>query len=641
MRVATALALSFLAASPSAAQPYTNGTGAAVPYQLQTPPLDTPWTDQVGTSPWPEYPRPQLVRDSWKNLNGLWTYQSSTGAGQVPALPPTPLEREILIPSCIESAISGIQVLNVSSMWFATTFTVPSEWANQQVLLNFEAVDYEATVFINGRQAAFHRGGYWRFTVDATQYVNRNGTNELLVYVFDPTDAPGYEIPRGKQTLTPSHIFYRPCSGIWQTVWLEPAPAAHVTQLDVAAGADGTVNVTVHSSANQSLPVEFSVLRDGNVVATAEGTSGSAFDLSVDAPDLWSPDTPTLYNISVKLGDDFVTSYTGFRTIETGVVDGVKRPLLNGEFLFQVGTLDQGFWPDGIYLAPTLEALIFDLKVLKDLGMNMVRKHIKVEPDLFYHACDTLGLLVIQDMPSMLLDSGEPTADQQAEFERQFDILINQHKSYTCIVTWVIYNEGWGQIRSYHPEYQIADRIDELDGTRLIDATSGWYDYGAGDFSDNHHYATPQCGTPFYSIPSSPYDSNRIGFQGEFGGIGHNVSIEHLWNVQEAIDTINQTYEISLDLTSYNYRASVLFTELEDQVRMFACSGAVWTQTSDVEGEVNGLVTYDRRIERPDKEQWRADIQALYDAAAGRGGAGGNSSTTAGTSIFDNPPGSV
>lgn len=636
MRILAALALSALGASPVAAQPFPNTTnpptGAATPYQLQTPPLDTPWTDQVGTNPWPDYPRPQLRRDQWKNLNGLWTYEAAPAfgeaPGEVPALPSTPLNQEVLIPSCIESGISGIQELNVTNFWLATTFTVPNNWSGQSILLNFEAVDYEATVFINGREAAFHRGGYWRFTVDATQYVNFNGTNELIVYVFDPTDSPGYEIARGKQTRTPSHIFYRPCSGIWQTVWLEPAPRDHITRLDVAAGADGGVNVTVFASANQSLPVEFSILRDGNVVATKEGTSGDSFDLSVDSPDLWSPDSPTLYNITVRLGDDVVESYTGFRTITTGIVDGVRRPLLNGEFVFQFGTLDQGYWPDGLYLAPTLEALVFDLRVLKDLGMNTVRKHIKVEPDLFYHACDTLGLLVIQDMPSMLVEkpSGDPTAEQQAEWERQLDILITEHKSYTCIVTWVIYNEGWGQIRStYYPEFGLADKIRAQDPSRLIDATSGWHDHGAGDFSDNHHYATPQCGAPFYSTPSSPYDPSRIGLQGEFGGIGHNVSIEHLWNVQQAIDTINQTYEISADLAAYNYRARVLLNELEDQVVMYACSGAIWTQTSDVEGEVNGLVTYDRRIERPDKAQWQGDIQALYTAAAGRGGAGGNS----------------
>ena len=238
--------------------------------------------------------------------------------------------------------------------------------------------------------------------------------------------------------------------------------------------------------------------------------------------------------------------------------------------------------------------------------------------------------MIIQDMPSLrplqqrtlsncTIEPILPNAAQQTEFERQLDLLITQHRSYPSISTWVIYNEGWGQVTSgSYPEIRLTDRVRSLDPNRLIDATSGWYDHGAGDFADNHHYANPQCGTPFYSIQSPPYDGRRIGFQGEFGGLGNNVSIEHLWKVQAAIDTINQTYEIDQSLTAYNYRAHLLLGELRQQVEMFSCSGGVWTQTTDVEGEVNGLLTYDRRVLRCDEGQWRGDIQALYDAAAGR-----------------------
>ncbi|KAJ9157325.1 Glycoside hydrolase family 2 immunoglobulin-like beta-sandwich [Pleurostoma richardsiae] len=609
-----------------------------VPYQLKPPLLNTPWTDDVGTNPWPQHPRPQLRRDEWKSLNGIWTYQAAGGDSDVDNLPPAPLGQEVLIPSCIESGISGIMERNVTHMWFATSFSVPNGWSEDHVLLHFEAVDYEATVFINGVHAGFNRGGYFRFTIDATEYLDFDGTNSLLVFVHDPTDIGGAVIPIGKQTSVPTHIFYTPCSGIWQTVWLESAPATYVSQLDVAADADGKVTVNVHSSTGEATAVEISVIdQDGSVIATKEGTSDEEFDFTVESADLWSPNSPTLYNLTVKLGDDSVSSYTGFRSITVGEVDGTKRPLLNGEFVFQFGTLDQGFWPDGIYLAPTYEALVFDLHLLKKLGMNMVRKHIKVEPDLFYRACDEIGLLVIQDMPSFSPNfavtnpNTQISADDEAEFERQLSVLIEEHKSYTCIVTWVIYNEGWGQITSpYYPEFAIADRIKEQDPTRLIDATTGWNDHGAGDFSDNHHYANAQCGTPFYSTASSPYDPNRVGLQGEFGGIGHNVSIEHLWPVQYAIDHINQTYEIDADLDVYNYRAHFLLDELRQQTEMFACSGAVYTQTTDVEGEVNGLVTYDRRLQRVDENQWKADIQALYDAAAGRGGAGNSTQNTKG-----------
>jgi hypothetical protein len=430
-----------------------------------------------------------------------------------------------------------------------------------------------------------------------------------------------YVIPLGKQQRVQEHIFYTPCTGIWQPVWLEAVPTTHITQLDVAAGADGGVNVTVRTSAPDSVePVTISVIdSEGIEVATHEGVSNENFAFVVEQPNLWSPLSPTLYNLTVSLGEDEVASYTGFRTISVGEVGGVKRPLLNGEFVFQFGTLDQGWWPDGLMTPPNREAMVYDIEVLKRLGLNMVRKHIKVEPDLFYEACDRLGLLVIQDMPALRRVGVSP--EQQAEFERQLDIMIEQHKNYPSITTWVIYNEGWGQIRDGdYPEFRITDRIRELDPTRMIDATSGWHDHGAGDWHDNHHYANPQCGTPFYSILSTPYDEQRVAIQGEFGGIGHNVTEEHAWKVERSINAVNQTYELNEDLGSYNYRGHILMSELRDQVEFYSCSAAVWTQTTDVEGEVNGFLTYDRRILRLDEAQWKADIQALYDAADGRKG---------------------
>jgi hypothetical protein len=594
------------------------------PYQVQTPPLDTNWTYEVGTNPWPEHPRPQLRRDAWLNLNGIWTFQAaaSDDDGSVP--PSAPLEREVMIPSCIESGLSGLQILDVHEMWFATSFEVNSDWEGQTLLLNFEAVDYETTVFVNGVEVGSNVGGFHRFTIDITEAAVFGDANELLVFVRDPSDTE--IIPIGKQARRPSHIFYRECSGIWQTVWIESAPADHITQLDVAAASDGTVTVTVHSSANQEGAVEVSVVgQDGSVIATGSGTADAEFEFTVEQVELWSPSTPNLYNLTVSLGDDEVSSYTGFRTISVGEVEGVTRPLLNGEFVFMFGTLDQGFWPDGLYTPPNREAMIYDLQVLKDFGFNMVRKHIKVEPDLFYQACDQIGLLVIQDMPSMPADNNrKPNAAQQAEFQRQLEIMIQEHKSYTSIVTWVIYNEGWGQLNTApYPEEALTTVVRDIDSSRLINSVSGWNDHGFGDFSDNHHYANPQCGSPFYSRLSKPYDADRIGFQGEFGGIGHNVSIEHLWNVKAAIDAIDQTYELNADLDAYNYRAAILFMELREQTERYACSGGVWTQTTDVEGEVNGLLTYDRRVLRPYVDQWKADIQALYDAAEGRGGGSG------------------
>ncbi|KAF2763100.1 glycoside hydrolase [Pseudovirgaria hyperparasitica] len=603
----------------------------ATKYEVKTPPLTTNWTYTIGTDPWQEYPRPQLERSQWKSLNGIWKYENASSPDAVNS-PPTDLDNgsEVMIPSCLESGLSGIQSNTSFASWFLTNFDVPSDWSGEKVLLNFGAVDYEATVFIDGKQAGFHRGGYFAFTIDITPYLSNNGSfatrqngaHELLVFVHDPTDTA--IIPVGKQTTSPSHIFYTPCSGIWQQVWIESAPATWVSRFDVAAGMDGKVDVNVISipeGSAEAVEVEVKDKGSGKVVGTGSGTSNTPFSFTVSSPNLWSPSTPTLYDITLKMGNDEISSYTGFRTIEKGEVNGVQRPLLNGKFEFLFATLDQGYWPDGIYTPPNREAMIFDLQTLKDLGFNAVRKHIKIETALFYQACDALGLMVIQDMPSLPPkgDSFLPNPDQQSEWERQLVLMINQQKSFPSIVTWVIYNEGWGQLyATTNPEFNLTSVIRTLDPTRLIDSTSGWRDHGAGDFHDNHHYAAPQCGTPFYSILSTPFDPSRIGFQGEFGGLGHNVSADHLWLVPQAVNSINQTYEISADLKTYNYRAHRLLDELREQTELFACSGAVYTQTTDVEGEVNGLLTYDRRVLRPDVEMWKKDIGALYDAAAGR-----------------------
>ncbi|EJT82426.1 hydrolase [Gaeumannomyces tritici R3-111a-1] len=598
-------------------------TPTPTPYAVQKPPLDTDWTYEVGTNPWPKYPRPQLVRhDGWKSLNGLWTWRSASGARELVAPPSGLLEREVLVPSCVESGLSGLQELDVEYMWYATNFRVPGGWGGRgTTLLNFEAVDYETRVFINGVEVGHNIGGYFRFTVDVTEHVSYDQDNLLTLFVHDPTNREGFLVPAGKQVLNPSHIFYRSCSGVWQSVWLEHAPDDYITALDVAADMDGKVTITAHSAGQANASVSVSVTESGGAeVGSHSAVADQSFSFNVDSPRLWWPDTPNLYNITVKLGNDSVTSYTGFRTVSRGVVQGVQRPLINGEFLFHFGTLDQGFWPDGLHTPPSYEAMVFDLKLLKRLGFNMVRKHIKIEPDLFYRACDEIGLMVYQDMPSFPVDRPQATNDQQAEFQRQLALMVTEHRSYPSIVTWIIYNEGWGQINDPPAEGPLTDMVRDLDPTRLVNSVTGWNDHGFGDYSDNHKYASPQCGTPFYSRPSSPHDSNRIGFQGEFGGVGLNTTIEHLWNVKQAIDQVDQTYEINKDKDSYNYRSHQLLTELRDQTERFECSGAVWTQTTDVEGEVNGLVTYDRREMHVDEEQWRADIQALYAAAASRGG---------------------
>lgn len=398
------------------------------------------------------------------------------------------------------------------------------------------------------------------------------------------------------------------------------------------------MNVTVHSSTNGTTPYRITVHEIGSdaAKASAEGVSGSPFIFKVDAPSLWTPNTPTLYNITVQLGSDKVTSYTGFRTVSRGEVDGIQRPLLNGEFEFIWSPLDQGFWPDGIYTPPTVEAMRYDLEQLKAAGFNAVRKHIKVEPALYYRAADELGLLIIQDMPSLRPDLPNPNdscgtirlenAEAQQEFNRQLALLVEQLKSHTSIMAWTIYNEEWGQSTDSSipwPEFALTDLVRSLDPTRLVNAVSGWTDHGAGDFDDNHHYSTPQCGSPFWSRQgsgpegsNSAYDPSRIGFQGEFGGIGTQLPDEHAWFA----DLDRQTaYELANTTEAWNYRSLQNVVQLREQVERWACSGGVWTQTTDVEGEVNGLLTYDRRINRMDVEAWKSISQDLYEAARARG----------------------
>jgi len=626
--ISAALVYALLVTATRHARQYVNST-----YSVKTPPLTTQWTYEAGINPFPQYPRPKLQRTEWSLLNGLWRYRNATDVTEVQRPPVNQTwtsDVEVLVPSCLESGLSGAQVTWAINSWFRTTFEVPANWTHDRTLLNFGAVDYEATVFVNGRQATdTHSGGYSAFSIDITSLL-MSGSNELLVFVHDPTDSGEYVIPIGKQTLNPSHIFYTPCSGIWQSVWIESAPSSYITQLNINGDKDGMLNVTVASNTGDNAPVSIVVYEKGttNTVASYSGQSNTALQFNVSDPKLWSPDSPSLYDVAITFGQDAVTSYTGFRSITRGEVQGIQRFLLNGEVVFPFGTLDQGYWPDGIYVPPNYEAMVYDLQTLKQLGFNMLRKHMKVETDIFYQACDEIGLLVIQDMPALrplqsrtlancTMQTILPDDTQQAEFQRQLEVLVTQHRSYTCIISWVVYNEGWGQITTTYPEFDLVDRVRSLDPTRLVDATSGWYDHGAGDYSDNHHYANPQCGTPFYSSASSAFDPRRLGFQGEFGGIGQNAT-EHLWNVAAAIATIDQTYEIDETVEIWNYRAHFLLAELLSQIELFACSGAVWTQTTDVEGEVNGLLTYDRRLLRADSAQWRADILALYAAVAAR-----------------------
>lgn len=559
--------------------------------------LRTPWADEVTpANAHPEYPRPQLTRDAWRNLNGTWQFAAAAPGERPPV--GKQLRERILVPYPVESQLSGIE-RHEDRMWYRRTFTVPADWrigSGKHLQLNFGAVDWQAEVYVNGTEVARHKGGYDKFTADITDALEPGRTQELIVGVYDPTDAAaGENPPVGKQRTDPSGIWYTPSSGIWQTVWMEPVAAEHVDTLkltpDVPAG---TLSVEPQG-VRAGLPVRATAYDGHREVATAVGRSGEPLTLKIPHAHLWSPGDPFLYDLRVSVGRDRVGSYFGMRSIAVEKVDGVPRTVLNGKPVFMMATLDQGFWPDGLYTAPTDAALAHDLKTHKAMGFNAVRKHIKVEPDRWFYWADRLGLLVWQDMPAM---SRVPdTSAQRAEYEHEMKEMIDEHISSPSVVMWVTFNEGWGQ----YDMARIADQAKSWDPTRLVDSMSGLNlgaDGGTGDIMDEHGYPSP-------ALPPHP-DGRRAMVSGEYGGLGLAVP-GHAWPVQ-------QSY-VDVDPARYtdDYLAKLA------EVHALACkggNGAVYTQISDVEGELNGLMTYDRTVVKPDVRRVEAAQRALIDDAS-------------------------
>ncbi|MEU1195090.1 PA14 domain-containing protein [Streptomyces sp. NPDC005813] len=560
--------------------------------------LRTRWADEVGPdNALPEYPRPQLTRTAWKNLNGRWQFAAAE-AGERPPVGRT-LGEHILVPYPVESQLSGLE-RHEDRMWYRRTFTVPTDWrigSGKRLRLNFGAVDWRAKVYVNGVEVAEHQGGYDKFSADVTDALKPGRTQELIVGVYDPTDASdGENPPVGKQRLDPSGIWYTPSSGIWQTVWMEPVAADHVDSLKLTPDVpDGKVTVEPRG-VRDGLPFTATAYDGKRKVATATGRTGQSLALDIAEPHLWSPDDPFLYDLVVTVGADRVGSYFGMRSIAVRKVDGTPRTLLNGKPVFMMATLDQGFWPDGLHTAPTDEALAYDLRMHKRLGYNAVRKHIKVEPDRWFYWADRLGLLVWQDMPAMTAGV-DPSAASRAEYEREMKRMIEDHVSSPSVVMWVTFNEGWGQ----YDEARIADQAKAWDPTRLVNGMSGLNlgaDGGTGDVMGEHGYPSP-------ALPPSP-DGERALVSGEYGGLGLAVP-GHAWAVQ-------QSY-VDVDPAAYTdgYLARL------DEVRALACrggNGAVYTQISDVEGELNGLMTYDRRVVKPDVARVRAAHEALIRDAS-------------------------
>ena len=551
----------------------------------------------------PEYPRPQMVRSEWLSLNGLWEYAILPAK----AAAPEKYDGHILVPFPVESALSGVgkAVGKENRLWYRTTFRTPKNWKGRRVLLNFEAVDWETRVLVNGREAGAHKGGYDPFSFDITGLLKIRGEQEIVVSVWDPVDE-GTQ-PRGKQVRNPHGIWYTSVTGIWSTVWLEPVNDAHIQSFEVVPDFDGR-KVRIRAAGSEAalgLPLEVSVLDKDEVKVSASGKTGDEIALDLPDPKPWSPGSPFLYGLQLTLLDseggkaDEIRGYFGMRRISLGQ-DGAGhlRLFLNGSPLFQFGPLDQGWWPDGLYTPPTDAALRYDIEMIKDLGFNMMRKHVKVEPRRFYYWCDKLGLLVWQDMPSgdAYIQPQDPdihrSEESAKEFEQKFSAVIKALANHPSIVTWVCFNEGWGQFDTA----RIVDWVRSLDPTRLIDATSGWTDRGVGDVIDVHAYPGP-------AAPANQPD--RAAVLGEFGGLGLPVR-GHTW--QEEKNWGYRSFTTPEELTD-------AYLALIDKLKPLVAGGvsaAVYTQTTDVEVEVNGLMTYDRGVVKMDKERVSRANKGLY-----------------------------
>ncbi|MDD4515763.1 sugar-binding domain-containing protein [Massilibacteroides sp.] len=555
--------------------------------------LKTPWTEKVDpNNVLPEYPRPQMERTAWVNLNGLWDYAIKP-CGEVE---PVAFDGNILVPFAIESSLSGVQkeVGEKNELWYKRTFTVPSAWKNKDVLLNFGAVDWKADVYVNDILIGSHKGGFTPFSFNITPYLAGKSTHKLVVRVWDPSDK-GYQ-PRGKQTSKPEGIWYTPVTGIWQTVWIEPVASVHVTSIKAIPNIDnGTLAVTVGAScACPSNIVEVKLLDKGQVVATAKGLAGKELRLGVKNPTLWDPTNPYLYDMKVSIAkdgkvQDEVKSYTAFRKIsKKRDANGILRMQLNNKNLFHYGPLDQGWWPDGLYTAPTDEALAFDVVKTKEWGYNMIRKHVKVEPARWYYHCDKLGMLVWQDMPSG--DMGNQWAPHQynagtdkkrsaesiANYDQEWKEIMDLCVSNPSVVVWVPFNEAWGQFDTE----RVAEWTAAYDPSRLVNPASGGNHRPTGDILDLHNYPGPAMFL---------FDAERVNVLGEYGGIGLALEDHLWWNKRNwGYIQFKNSDEVTAEYVKY---ANELKSFID---RGF--SAAVYTQTTDVEGEVNGVMTYDRKV---------------------------------------------
>lgn len=572
--------------------------------------IKTDWATKVNPKfVLPEYPRPLMERADWVNLNGEWQYAIKPKGAAIPVS----YDGNILVPFAVESSLSGVQkeVGEKNELWYQRSFSVPSSWKNKDVMINFGAVDWKADVFINDVLIGSHKGGFTPFSFNITPYLKGSKDQKLVVRVWDPSDK-GYQ-PRGKQTSRPEGIWYTPVTGIWQTVWLEPVAKNHVTSIKAIPDIDNsTLAVTVGTAeACPAAIVEVKLLDKGNVVASAKGIQGQEMRLGVNNPTLWDTKNPYLYDMKVTLSKDGkvldeVKSYTAFRKISAERdAHGLMRMCLNNKPLFQFGPLDQGWWPDGLYTAPTDEALLYDIIKTKDWGFNMIRKHVKVEPARWYYHCDKEGILVWQDMPSgdmgnswqpHVYGGGTDKARSQESIDnyyQEWKEIMDFCMSNPSVVTWVPFNEAWGQFDTE----KVVAWTKQYDPSRLVNPASGGNHRACGDILDLHNYPGPDMFL---------FDPQRVTVLGEYGGIGLPLE-NHLWWNKRNWGYVQ--FKNSNEVTAEYVKFANQLKELVN--RGFAA--AVYTQTTDVEGEVNGLMTYDRKVIKINEDAVRKANQAVIN----------------------------